>query len=426
MEKVVIRRCETYDKDLIRSLIREGMEELGFKPAGKTLIKPNIVYAHRRYATHAYSHPALVEAMVEELKSEPSVKKVTIGERTAVTIPTRFVFAEAGYLKLAKRQGIDCVGFEEDRKVEVRLEKATLHPVLHLAKTLVEADTKVYVPKLKVHASSKMTCTLKLNIGILDQKERLCKHDWRLEEKIADLLEPGYPDFICVDGVEVGQQGELVPVPRHMGALIMGDNPVAVDTICAHLMNFEPTEITHLRIAHERGYGPIDMEEIEVKTDVDMDFLRSRTENLDRKFADLTELAGPIRFYPGHPPGENVVCEGGCYNMLKTAFAIQEAYAPGSLERARPAQIVTGVYEGDLDGDGPIIFVGDCTRVNGRLGGKVFRIGGCPVIVPWFMVRVMAPMLKLKSPFLDPTPVGTLLPAALESYGRKLFNNLRG
>ncbi|GEM_PF-2977974 len=51
MEKVVVRRCETYDKDFIKSMIREGMEELGFKPTGKAIIKPNTVYAHKRYAT---------------------------------------------------------------------------------------------------------------------------------------------------------------------------------------------------------------------------------------------------------------------------------------------------------------------------------------------------------------------------------------
>ena len=89
MEKVIVRKCEEYNKDAIKGIVREGMEELGYRPKGKVMIKPNIVYAHKRYAIHAYSHPSIIEAVVEELKAENAVTRVTIGERCAVTIPTR-------------------------------------------------------------------------------------------------------------------------------------------------------------------------------------------------------------------------------------------------------------------------------------------------------------------------------------------------
>ena len=57
--------------------------------------------------------------------------------------------------------------------------------------------------------------------------------------------------------------------------------------------------------------------------------------------------------------------------------------------------------------------------------GKAMRISGCPVIVPWFMVRVMASILGLRSPFLDMSAAGTSLPTAISSYGRKALNLLR-
>ena len=41
--KVIIRKCETYDDlDRIRGIVKEGMEELGAKPHGRVLLKPKI------------------------------------------------------------------------------------------------------------------------------------------------------------------------------------------------------------------------------------------------------------------------------------------------------------------------------------------------------------------------------------------------
>ena len=111
--------------------------------------------------------------------------------------------------------------------------------------------------------------------------------------------------------------------------------------------------------------------------------------------------------------------------MLKTSFAIQEGFAPGSMKNARPADIVFGEYHGDVEGgDGPIIFVGKCTKVLGYLGGKAMRISGCPVIVPLFVIRT-ASMLGLRSPYLDPPALVNLPIAALGAYGRLALNHLR-
>ncbi len=423
MEKVILRECETYELEKIYRIIREGMAALGVKPRGKAMIKTNIVYAHRRYATYAYSDPRVIEAAVMALKDEPEVTEITIGERTAVTIPTKWVYREAGYDKIAKRQRIKLVAFDDDKKVEVPLKKSTLHKSLHLSKRFHTADFKLYVPKLKTHASTKMTCALKLNIGILDEKDRLMFHDWRLEEKIADLIEAGNPDFIVVDAVKIGQQGELVPVPRQLGAIVMGTNSVAVDTVCSQIMGFEPEEIKYLKLASERGFGPIKPEEIDVSGDFAIAELSERTHDLDRTFSDLTELDTPIRFYLGHHPDGPEICDGGCHNMLKTAFAIMEAANPGTLKAARPLAIVSGVYEGDVDGRGlPILFVGKCTEVKGKLSGKVRRFHGCPVIVPIFMV--LAPLyLKVKNPYIDKVVIN--LPwDYLRSLASKAYNQI--
>ena len=41
--KVILRSCRDYDPARIRAIIREGLEELGLRPSGRTLVKPNLV-----------------------------------------------------------------------------------------------------------------------------------------------------------------------------------------------------------------------------------------------------------------------------------------------------------------------------------------------------------------------------------------------
>jgi hypothetical protein len=130
-------------------------------------------------------------------------------------------------------------------------------------------------------------------------------------------------------------------------------------------------------------------------------------------------LDTPVRFYFGNYPGGKEICTGGCCNMIKSALAIFEAYDPGALKRARPAAVVIGEYQGDVDGGGlPVLMVGSCTKVLGKLQGATRRIPGCPVVVPLFIIPA-AHYLGLKNPYLDPSALLPFPALAAWSYLRK-------
>ena len=44
--KVLIMHCDEYEPTKISGIVKEGMEELGVRPEGKILLKPNVVIAH--------------------------------------------------------------------------------------------------------------------------------------------------------------------------------------------------------------------------------------------------------------------------------------------------------------------------------------------------------------------------------------------
>lgn len=384
---VLIRQCEDYENlEKMRKIVRAGIKTLKVQPRGKVLLKPNLIFAHPRYGRYGFTNPRLVEAVIDVLGEMPEVTKITIGERTAVTVPTRMSFFEAGYGPLLKKPKVEVCFFDEAEQVMVPVKKGTVHRSLRIARALAEADFKLWMPKLKAHVSSKLTCAMKLNIGILDSKDRLNGHDFRLEEKIADLYEIGHPDLVVCDAIYVGQQAELVPKPLPVGIIMMGLKGLAVDVIGAKIIGLDPMEVGHIRIARERGWPPITDDEIALDTEVPWEEILDKTKNFDRSYSDPRELDTPLRFFLGPYPGGTEICQTGCTNMLKTVLSILEAYTPGSLKQARPVAVVIGEFDGDVDGQGhPILMLGDCAKIKGRVIGKTKKFRGCPLLVPTFM-----------------------------------------
>src|ERR1043165_3595865 len=65
--KVILRSCRDYDPERIRSIIREGSEELGLRPFGRTLVKPNLVAAGPLFP-YAYTRPEFGEGVLQALR----------------------------------------------------------------------------------------------------------------------------------------------------------------------------------------------------------------------------------------------------------------------------------------------------------------------------------------------------------------------
>jgi hypothetical protein len=61
--RVIIRHRDAYEPQRIRVLVREALEELGLRPHGRTLLKPNIVMAGEGFE-HAFTRPEFVEGVL--------------------------------------------------------------------------------------------------------------------------------------------------------------------------------------------------------------------------------------------------------------------------------------------------------------------------------------------------------------------------
>jgi uncharacterized protein (DUF362 family) len=380
--RVILRHCDSYDPERIRRIVREGLEELDLRPYGRTLLKPNLVCAGELFE-HAHTRAEFAEGVLSALRDRDAGKmtELAVGERCAITIPTRFVFKESGFDAVIERTGAVRYCFDEVPQVEIPLtHPGRLRDYLFTPEPVAKADFFVNCPKFKAHPWTTVTFSMKNYIGIQDDRHRLIDHDHALNRKVADLQYIVQPQFIAIDAIIAGEGRMLTPIPRNMNLVVMGNNQVAIDSVCCRIIGVDPAEVEHIELAHARGFGPMDMKAIKLSGDVTFDEAKSRAKGFQvglirvEKYFEGTNIyayAGPP---PGH--GSDGYCWGGCPGVMEEVIEVLRLVDPQCDAKLPKIHLVFGHYKGPLDieyGE-KVVFVGDCCSWEGKLGQELVQI----------------------------------------------------
>lgn len=380
--RVILRRCSTYDVEKIRSIVRGGLEELSLRPHGRTLIKPNVV-ASGAHFPHAYTRPEFIEGVIGALKDRDDgrVRELAVGERCGITLPTRMTYESAGYYPMFRRTGVKHYHFEEEQQVEIPLtHEGRLRDYVFTPEPVAKADFFVNCPKFKSHPWTTVTFSMKNYIGIQDDRHRLIDHDHRLNEKVADLQYIVQPQFIAIDAITAGEGRMLTPSPFDLGLIIMGNNQVAFDSVCCQIIGVDPRSVEHIRLASERGFGPMDLGEIEITGDVTLEEAKHRAKGFKvglvrvEKYFEGTNITA----YAGSPPEPERTdyCWGGCPGAIEEAIEILREYDKECDAKMPRMHVVFGAYEGPIDAKPgeKVVFIGDCATYKGKIGEQLVSI----------------------------------------------------
>ena len=106
----------------------------------------------------------------------------------------------------------------------------------------------------------------------------------------------------------------------------MGTNSCAVDTVGCHMVHADPKDVIHLRLASERGFGPMDIAEIEVLGDFPLEEVQEHTrgfafcmERIDDYFGEESNLSCTVGTFPEAHSRD--YCWGGCPGALQEGDA---------------------------------------------------------------------------------------------------------
>jgi uncharacterized protein (DUF362 family) len=266
--RVHIARAADYSADL--AAVLRGQYELFREEvplAGKRVVlKPNLVEYHRDKVIN--TNPRVVAAVIELCRSEGS-DEIVVAEGPGHWRNLEYLAAESGLGDVLRDFGVRLVDLNHDEPVKtLNLGRLTGLEYLYLARTVTTADVFISLPKLKTHHWAGATLSLKNLFGTLPgvcygwPKNEL---HWRgIPNSIIDIALTQTPHLAIVDGI-IGMEGDgpLNGTARHVGALVMGTDLVAVDASCCRLMGLPAERIPHLALGAAKKLGRIDAAAIE-------------------------------------------------------------------------------------------------------------------------------------------------------------------
>jgi uncharacterized protein (DUF362 family)/Pyruvate/2-oxoacid:ferredoxin oxidoreductase delta subunit len=267
--RVAVVRCGSYEPAVVGAAVREAVSLLGgmsrFVRAGeRVLLKPNLLSAKApdRAIT---THPAVVEAIA--VLAREAGGTLSIGDSPGGAIRgVERVWRNTGMLDLSERTGVPLVSFEASGSVEVAGKLRTYM----VARPVLDADAVLNLAKMKTHVLTSYTGCVKNMFGIIPgfMKSRIHSMAPRpipFSRHIVDVYSLVRPRLSVLDGVVAMEgDGPSGGRPRHVGAILAGEDAVAVDAVAAGMMGFAEGTVPTLRIAAERGLGTAARADIDV------------------------------------------------------------------------------------------------------------------------------------------------------------------
>jgi hypothetical protein len=224
-----------------------------------------------------------------------------------------------------------------------------------------EADVYIGLPKMKVHVHTTFTGAMKLQFGNLPDYDWMVRcHRDDIYQKIVNLTRAANPKWFVMDSLYACQgNGPFSPYSEDLikdfNTICGGPDPVAVDTICEALMDWDypGTNVPSTVLGAAEGLGTNKMDEIEI--------IGPPIAQVKRRFKRQNTVL------QGQYPNVNLImgstCEAGCRAIVR--IQLDQLQADGTLAKLkRPLYVFTGLQfeERITEVDGDVLIVGDCAK----------------------------------------------------------------
>jgi len=261
LENIVsLVRTDGFDEKNLKDTVYRALDSIDFKPPQNiksVLIKPNLCY-YWDFSTGETTEPRVVASIIDYIRERGCNKaEIKIIESDASAMRAEHAFRMLGYEALAKEKSVGLVNLSTDETCEKNVMVRKHEFTFTLARSIFDCDLFINVPKLKVgpYASGQclhITCALKNLFGCISQPKKVKFHS-RLNEAIVAINKLIKPDLTVVDGIiALGRH------PVRIGIVIAGKDNLAVDSVAARVMGYNPWRIKHLRLAAQEKVGNVE------------------------------------------------------------------------------------------------------------------------------------------------------------------------
>lgn len=257
--RVAIVSAEDYTENLADTLLRALILFAPNVRSKSVLLKPNLV----EYVPGAdvNTHPLLVRAAAEAFL-KLGARNVVVAEGPGHQRDTHLVLEESGLRAHLRAHNLPFTDLNRDELIRVPL-RAHYTGLAHvwLPRSVMAADFVVSMPKIKTHHWAGVTLGMKNMFGTIPGAmygwPKNILHWHGIHRSILDICATAPIHFVIADGIVAMEgNGPLHGTRRHLGKIVLADDPVAGDFTCVRLMGFDPYRIWHLnRAAKFLGNG---------------------------------------------------------------------------------------------------------------------------------------------------------------------------
>jgi uncharacterized protein (DUF362 family) len=390
-------------------MTKEALDYLGgmrniVKPGDTVFIKPNLIAASP-YTMAETTDPRFCAALITAAK-EAGAGEVIVGENTGWGLSTREAAKVNGMEEWCTKAGVDRFAWfeEEEDWVELEIPNGVLCKKAYVPKVILDSDVIINVPVMKNNFTMVTTLSIKNWLGLVPYHKvpteprypniRAYTHKgvFQIEMAyyLADLMtHPKLrPDLTLITAIYAmegyGPHGGPVV---NMDCCIASTDTVAAEAVAEAVMGYDPFYSPTTQVAHFRGIGTANLDEIEIKG--------ARIEEVQKPFKPAT-----FRYINGNPNVTNYcggVC-GGCvwaYGGLPIHAPPEYVYDPNKKYAVLVGRRI--LVPENFDEYDELWLCGDCANLASHQfpgyeekinrfkdqGKKIVRLTGCPPL-EWF------------------------------------------
>ncbi len=239
----------------------------------ETMIKINLSWT--LFFPACSTQPWQLEGVLKWMGKRGYNRMLAVENQTVVTHPWKGAY-ENKWLPVLKRYGVDFRPLTDVKWVpyKPRAEMLAMDELFGgreeglLVPEMFLGTNMLHLPTVKTHGHTTITGAMKNAFGGLIPKYRHHAHRM-IHEVLVDLLsiqkEIHKGIFSITDGTTCGDGAGPRTMKLFDGNIILGsEDQVAIDAVSAKLMGFDPLKIDFIKMAHDKGLGMGDVDQIEI------------------------------------------------------------------------------------------------------------------------------------------------------------------
>ncbi|CAD6491295.1 MAG: hypothetical protein ANIMEMIM_00111 [Candidatus Argoarchaeum ethanivorans] len=270
MSKVAILKTSpvTVIEDYNRLIHFAGYEKI-LPKENKTIIKINLSWS--LFYPACSTPPWQLEGVLNALRNDSCKDIIAVENQTVVTHPWKGAYYNK-WLPILSKYNVKFQPLTDVKWVpyKPKAEMLAMYDIFGeiLIPKIFLGSNIIHLPTVKTHGHTTTTGAMKDAFGGLIPKYRHHAHK-KIHEILVDLLaiqkEIHNGIFAVMDGCVCGNGAGPRTMEPFIGNVILASNDqVAIDAVAAKIMGFEPLEIDYIKMAHDRGLGMGDVDQIEI------------------------------------------------------------------------------------------------------------------------------------------------------------------